>query len=115
MTGNDTDIIIKRIQKFHSDYEKLEANFQRLISENPNNDIDVTGPIANAAKTVEKLLKFIIVKEGKEDKLINIDVKVKGFYELKKIVQDKIPTTQDVHITSISKFRNIAVHVKKPV
>ncbi len=111
MNNNDSNDSTAAVRKFHLDYEELDSEFQSLISaKNKLNLITSTGALTNAAITVEKLLKFIIHNEGKGSSPEFRAAQYKGYNELKKIVGDKIPPMHEIHINSISKWRNFVAH-----
>ncbi len=99
------------VKKLHYDYEELRIEIDGLLKQN-NKKVKprVIGALTSAGNTVEKLLLYIIKKEGRQDQLKNLEGKFQGLSEIRKIVKDIIPKQQDIHLGTIHHWRNLVAH-----
>lgn len=93
------------------DYGELRIEIDALLLQNSKKaQHRIIGAFTTAGAMVEKILLWIIKKEGRQKQLINLEGKQLGIFEYKKIIQDIIPKQQIIHINTIGQWRNHVAH-----
>ena len=92
------------------EYQELMVEINLLFNEEDTSKSRIRGAISSAGVTTENLLIYIIRKEGREDKLLELRSNQRGLFEYKRILDDLIPQKQKIHIGTIIPWRNLANH-----
>lgn len=98
-------------RKLRQDYNELRAEIDALLQQNNKKaQHRIIGAFTTAGAMTEKILLWIIRKEGRESQLQNIESKQLGLFEYKKIITGIIPRQQIIHISTIGQWRNHVAH-----
>lgn len=93
------------------DYTHLKYEFSKLIySDSDRTPPRVRGSITTAGTALETILKYMLIKEGKEALIEDSPGKFIGLNDLIKLAQFYIPKEQNIHVLSIMKWRNHVAH-----
>lgn len=110
--GNTEDHKLrKEVLKLHHDYDELKVEIDTLLLQNSKKTKPrIIGAFTAAGAMIETLLIWIIKKEGREKQLSILEGKRQGLFEYKRVIQDIIPKQQNIHIGTISQWRNLVAH-----
>lgn len=101
---------MSEVEKLRYDYEELRTEIDNLLlGDVKKTKLRIIGAFTGVGALFEKLLLYIIKKEDREKQLKELEGKL-GLFEYKKILFDKIPKQQGIHIGTMNQWRNLVAH-----